>query len=184
VEVVPLNKAHVAGAVALHRSVRPRCYRGKNAPAVLRAFYGAYANRDYTVGTAAVAEGGEVVAVVCGVTRPEAPARWLRRRRPWRSLAARAFGGAAMATGGWPAGVLDAWTEEEETAIVILSAAWREDVNADEVRKVFEYFEAASASRGAGSACAPSTRPEEGWEDLGYALRREADGVVRYVKRI
>ncbi|UCH78372.1 MAG: hypothetical protein JSU81_00015 [Candidatus Coatesbacteria bacterium] len=183
-EVVPLNKSHVAGAVALHRSSRPRCYRGKNARAVLRSFYEAYANHDYTVGTAAVAEGEEIVAVVCGTTRPEAPAQWLKERRPWRSLAARTFGGAAMATGGWPVEVLSRWVEEEKPVIFVLSAVWREDLGADQVRKVFEYFGAASASRGAALLCAPSLRPEEGWEELGYASRREAGRVERYVKSI
>jgi len=184
VEVVPLNRSHVAGAVALHRSSRPRCYRGKNAPVVLRSFYEAYANHDYTVGTAAVAEGGEIVAVVCGTTRPEAPAQWLRERRPWRSLAARTLGGAAMATGGWPVEVLKRSVEEEKPVIFVLSAVWREDLGADQVRKVFEYFEAASASRGAASVLTPSLGPEEGWEELGFNLRGEADGVERYVKPI
>lgn len=183
-EVVPLNRSHVAGAVALHRKVKPRCYRGKSSPAVLRAFYEAYANRDYTVGTAAVAEGGEVVAVVCGTTRPEAPEQWLRRRRPWRSLAARILGGAAMATGGWPVEILNQWGEREKAAVFVVSAVWPENRGADQVRTIFEYFEAASASRGAGSVVAPSLGPEEKWEELGYTSRGEAGGVERYVKSL
>ena len=96
---VPLNRSHLKGAVGLHRASRPWCYRGKDAAFVLRAFYDACANRDHTVGTAGL-EGEEVVGVACGTTDPAAPAAWLRKRRPWRSLAARVAGGADMALGG------------------------------------------------------------------------------------
>jgi hypothetical protein len=104
-KIVPLNQSHAGKVAALHRATRPWCYRGKDAKAVLRAFYDAYANRDYTVGTVAVEEGG-VVAAACGTTDLEGPARWLKRRRRWRSLWPRLVGGADMALGGWNAAAL------------------------------------------------------------------------------
>lgn len=156
---VPLNRSHLKGAVGLHRASRPWCYRGKDAAFVLRAFYDACANRDYTVGTAGL-EGKEVVGVVCGTTAAAAPAAWLKKRRPWRSLAARVAGGADMALGGWNREVF-ADAEGQGRAVFLLAAAAAEGLSEEDAGDMFDFFAAAASSRGASHVYAPAAAPDE-----------------------
>jgi len=183
---VPLNRSHLKGAVELHRATRPWCYRGKDAAFVLRAFYDAYANRDHTVGTAGL-EGEKVVAVACGATDPAAPAEWLKKRRPWRSLAARVAGGANMALGGWSReDIADA--EAQGRAVFLLAAAAAEDLSEGDVGTLFDTFAAAASSRGASRVYAPAAAPDErllkvGFETVeGFASREGAP--IRYVRKL
>lgn len=165
-KIVPLSRAHLKGAVKLHRSSRPWCYRGKNAACVLRAFYDACANRDYTVGTVAL-EAGKVVGVMCGATDPTAPAEWLRRRRPWRSFGARLLGGPNMARGGWEREVLEA-AGAEGPSVYLLAAVTAEGTSADDVATLFDFFAAAAASRGARRVVAPAAAPDERLRRVGF----------------
>jgi hypothetical protein len=163
---VPLNRSHIRGAVELHRASRPWCYRGKKASYVLRAFYDAYANRDFTVGTAGL-ESKKVVGVVCGATDLGAPAAWLKSRRPWRSLAARAAGGANMALGGWSPDAL-AGVKNEGRPIYLLAAVTGDDLGDDAVGTLFDTFAAAASSRGASSIFAPAPAPDERLLKVGF----------------
>ena len=165
-KTVPLNRSHLKGAVELHRAARPWCYRGGNARYVLRAFYDAYANRDYTVGTAGL-EGKEVVGLACGTTDAAAPAEWLKRRRPWRSLAARVAGGANMALGGWNREVFTA-AEAQGRAAYLLAAVAAEGLSEGEVATMFDYFAAAASSRGASRIYAPAAAPDERLQKVGF----------------
>ncbi len=168
-KVVPLNRSHLRGAVELHRSTRPWCYRGKNARCVLRAFYDAYANRDYTVGTAA-SEGGSVVGVACGTTDLAAPARWLARRRRWRSLCARVTGGADMALGGWDAAALARASADARRPGYLLGAATADALSEDDVGATFDVFAASFASRGVSRVFAPAAAPDERLARVGFEL--------------
>ena len=184
--VVPLNGSHLAGIVALHRATRPWCYRGKDAKGVLRAFYDAYANRDYTVGTVAVEEGG-VVAAACGTTDLEGPARWLRRRRRWRSLWPRLVGGADMALGGWDGAALARASAGFGRPGYLLAAATAGGLTDADVADVFAAFAAAMASRGAACICAPTATADERLVKAGFELGRGGstgteDGFVFYVR--
>lgn len=166
---MPLNRSHLRGAVELHRSTRPWCYRGKNARRVLRAFYDAYANRDYTVGTAAL-EGASVVGVACGTTDLAAAARWLAGRRPWRSLCARMAGGADMASGGWDAGALARASADTRRPGYLLAAATADALSEDDVGAIFDAFAASLASRGVSRVFAPAAAPEERFLRVGFEL--------------
>lgn len=186
--IVPLDQSHVRDVVALHRATRPWCYRGKDAEVVLRAFYDAYANRDYTVGTAAFEEGG-VVAVVCGTTDLEGPARWLRQRRRWRSLWPRLVGGAEMALGGWDAGALARVSAGTARPGYLLAAATADGLTEVDVADAFAAFAAAMASRGAGHICAPTATPDERLVKVGFELAcggstGAENGFAFYVKRL
>jgi hypothetical protein len=168
-KVVPLNRSHLRGAVELHRSTRPWCYRGKNARRVLRAFYDAYANRDYTAGTAAL-EGASVVGVACGTTDLAAPARWLARRRPWRSLCARVTGGADVALGGWDAAALARASADTPRPGYLLAAATADALSEDDVGAMFDAFAASLASRGVSRVFAPAPAPDERLARVGFKL--------------
>lgn len=163
---VPLNRSHLKGAVELHRASRAWCYRGKDAAFVLRSFYDAYANRDFTVGTAGL-EGTRVVGVVCGATDPAAPVEWLKRRRPWRSLGARLFGGSDMALGGWAPDAL-AGAGGGGRAVHLLAAATADGLGDDDVASLFDHFAAAASSRGAGRIVAPAEAPDERLLKVGF----------------
>ena len=163
---VPLNRSHLKGAVGLHRASRPWCYRGKDAAFVLRAFYDACANRDHTVGTAGL-EGEEVVGVACGTTDPAAPAAWLRKRRPWRSLAARVAGGADMALGGWNREVF-ADAGAQGRSAYLLAAVTAEGLSEGDVATMFDFFAAAASSRGASRIYAPAAAPDERLLKVGF----------------
>lgn len=156
---VPLNRSHIRGAVELHRASRPWCYRGKDAAFVLRAFYDACANRDFTVGTAGL-EGKKVVGLACGATDFAAPAAWLKGRRPWRSLAARAAGGANMVLGGWSREDF-AGAETGGRAVFLLAAVTAEGLSAGDVGTIFDTFAAAASSRGASIIYAPAPALDE-----------------------
>gem|GEM_PF-1836700 len=188
-KIVPLNESHVRKVVALHRATRPWCYRGKDAKAVLGAFYDAYANRDYTVGTAALLEGGSVVGVICGTTDLEGPARWLRRRRRWRSFWPRLAGGADMALGGWKAAALAGAPAGAARPGYLLAAVTADGLADADVASAFSAFGAAMASRGAACICAPTAAPDERLVKVGFELARggpaSADnGFVVYVRRL
>jgi hypothetical protein len=163
---VPLNRSHIRGAVELHRASRPWCYRGKKASYVLRAFYDAYANRDFTVGTAGL-ESKKVVGVVCGATDLGAPAAWLKSRRPWRSLAARAAGGANMALGGWSREDF-AEAEAGSRAVFLIAAVAAEGSGEGDWGTMFDTFAAAASSRGASSIFAPAPAPDERLLKVGF----------------
>lgn len=165
-KTVPLNRSHLKGAVELHRAARPWCYRGRDAAYVLRAFYDAYANRDYTVGTAGL-EGGRVAGVACGTTNPAGPAEWLRRRRPWRSWAARVAGGTGMALGGWGREVF-ADAEAQGRVAYLLAAVTAEGLSEGDVATLFDFFAAAAASRGASRIYAPAAAPDERLLKVGF----------------
>jgi hypothetical protein len=168
--LVPLNRSHLGGAAALHRDGLVWGYRGKRGKGVLRRFYDAYANRDYSVGTAAL-EGAEVVGVVCGTTDPGAPAKWLKRRRPWRSLGPRLFGGADMATAGWnPAALAGAGIEGRP--VYLIAAAVAADAGADDLKALMDGFEAAAASRGATHIVVPAESEDEDWPFFGFDVRQ------------
>jgi hypothetical protein len=184
-EVVPLNRAHLEGAVALHRATRPLCYRGQTGKAVLRAFYDAYANRDFPVGTAAL-EGGEIVGVMCGATDPTGPARWLRRRRRWRSLCPRLAGGANMALGGWDVAALAQAAGDIERPAFIIAATSAGKAAREVLAALTGAFAAAAASRGATHVVAPSGAPDERLIEAGFE-RAGARGnglLVAYVKKL
>jgi hypothetical protein len=168
-KVVPLNRSHLRGAVELHRSTRPWCYRGKNARRVLRAFYDAYANRDYTVGTAAL-EGASVVGVACGTTDLAAPARWLAGRRPWRSLCARMTGGADMASGGWDAAALARASADARRPGYFVAAATADALGEDDIGAIFDAFAASLASRGVSRVFAPAAAPDERLARVGFEM--------------
>ena len=165
-KTVPLNRSHIRGAVELHRAARPWCYRGKNAAFVLRAFYDACANRDFTVGTAAL-EGKKVVGVVCGATDLAAPAAWLKSRRPWRSFGARLFGGPDTALGGWAPDAL-ATDIREGRPIFLLAATTADGLNEGDIEKLFDAFAAAASSRGARRIVAPASAPDERLLKVGF----------------
>ncbi len=166
---MPLNRSHLRGAVELHRSSRPWCYRGKNTRRVLHAFYDAYANRDYTVGTAAL-EGASVVGVACGTTDVAAPAHWLARRRRWRSLYARLTGGADIASGGWGAAALARASADTRRPGYLLAAATADALSDDDVGAIFDAFAASLASRGVSRVFAPAAAPEERFLKVGFDL--------------
>jgi hypothetical protein len=182
--VVPLNRAHLEGAVALHRATRPLCYRGKTGRAVLRAFYDAYANRDFTVGTAALEE-AEVVGVMCGTTDPTGPARWLWRRRRWRSLWPRLAGGAKMALGGWDVATLAQAAGDIERPAFLLAAAVEQPAE-EGWAALTGAFAAAAASRGATHVVAPSGAPDERLIEAGFERAGERGNglLVAYVRRL
>jgi len=159
VKVVPLDRSHVRGAAALHRRGRVWFYRGKGAPCVLRTFYDAYANRDYTLGAVAVAE-GEVIAAACAATRADGARRWIRARRPWRSLCARIAGGREMATGGLGADYFDAVETEGKPAFLVSLAA-APGVEGDALVQLLDRLAAAAASRGARWLWAPAADAAE-----------------------
>jgi hypothetical protein len=183
-KTMPLNRAHVRRAVALHRATRPWCYRGKTARSVLRAFYDAYANRDFTVGTAAL-EGEDIVGVMCGATDPAGPARWLRRRRRWRSFWPRLAGGPDMALGGWDAAVLTGAAEGCERPVYLVAAATSEDLTEDGLAALRGAFAAAAASRGAAYIVAPAAAPDERLELAGFEkLDGGVEGLVIYVRKL
>jgi hypothetical protein len=165
--VVPLNRAHVVEAVALHRATRPWCYRGKTGRAVLGAFYDAYANRDFTVGTVALEE-GQVVGVMCGATDPTGPARWLRERRRWRSLCSWLAGGVNVALGGWDVGALARAAGDIERPAFLVSAAMTEKAAKEGLTALSGAFAAAAASRGATHIVAPSAAPDERLVEAGF----------------
>lgn len=183
---VPLNRSHIRGAVELHRASRPWCYRGKNAAFVLRAFYDACANRDFTVGTAAL-EGKKVVGVVCGATDLAAPAAWLKSRRYWRSLGARVFGGPDMALGGWTPEAL-AGAAREARAVFLLAATAAEGLGDDDVTSLFDHFAAAASSRGARRIIAPARAPDESLLKLGFetveGLSSKEGASLFYVRKL
>jgi hypothetical protein len=168
-KIVPLNRSHLRGAVELHRSTRPWCYRGKNARCVLRAFYDAYANRDCTVGTAAL-EGASVVGVACGTTNAAAPARWLAGRRRWRSLCARITGGADMASGGWDAAALARASADVRRPGYFVAAVTADALNENDVGAIFDVFAASLASRGVSRVFAPAAAPDERLALVGFEL--------------
>lgn len=187
-KIAPLNGSHVRRVVALHRETRPWCYRGKEAGVVLRAFYDAYANRDYTVGTAAF-DGSTVVAVICGATDLEGPARWLRQRRRWRSLWPRLVGGAEMALGGWDGAALARASAGTARPGYLLAAATGDGLTEVDVAEAFAAFAAAVASRGAGVICAPTATPDGRLLNVGFELARGGatdaeQGFAFYVKRL
>jgi hypothetical protein len=181
---VPLNRSHLKGAVELHRASRPWCYRGKNAAFVLRAFYDAYANRDFTVGTAGL-EGKKVVGVVCGATDLAAPAEWLKARRPWRSLGARVFGGAKMALGGWSREDF-AEAEAGSRAVFLIAAVAAEGSGEGDWGTMFDTFAAAASSRGASRIVAPA--PDERLLAAGFetveGLASGEDTPLLYVRKL
>ncbi|HUV87157.1 MAG TPA: hypothetical protein VMX79_08595 [bacterium] len=185
-KTLPLNRAHVKGAVALHRATRPWCYRGKTARSVLRAFYDAYANRDFTVGTVALEEEG-VAGVMCGATDPAGPARWLRRRRRWRSLRPRLVGGADMALGGWDAVTLARAAEGLERPSYLVAAATAEELTEDGLAALSDAFAAATASRGATHIVAPSAAPDERLAIAGFETVKAdiaGEGFALYVRKL
>jgi hypothetical protein len=185
-QTLPLNRAYVKGAVALHRATRPWCYRGKAGRGVLRAFYDAYANRDFTVGTVAV-EKGDVAAVMCGATDLAGAAWWLSRRRRCRALWPRLVGGADMALGGWDAATLAGAAEGLERPAYLVAAATAEDVTEEGLAAVGGAFAAAAASRGITHVVAPSGAPDErlglaGFEKL--AAGGTPEEFVFYVRKL
>ena len=183
---VPLNRSHIRGAAELHRASRPWCYRGKDAAYVLRAFYDAYANRDFTVGTAGL-DGKKVVGVACGATDLGAAAAWLKSRRPWRSLGARLFGGSDMALGGWAPDAL-AEAGGEGRTVHLLAAATADDSGDDDVASLFDHFAAAASSRGAGRIVAPAEAPDERLLKVGFetveGLVSGEDTSLLYVRKL
>jgi hypothetical protein len=182
-KTLPLNRAHVKGAVALHRATRPWCYRGKTGRGVLRAFYDAYANRDFTVGTVALEDG--VAGVMCGATDPAGAARWLRRRKRWRSLWPRLAGGADMALGGWDAATLARAAEGLERPAYLVAAATAEELAEDSLAALGDAFAAATASRGATHIVAPSAAPDERLATAGFETVKAdtaGEGFALYVR--
>lgn len=181
----PLNGAHVRGVVALHRATRAWCYRGKAAKTVLRTFYDAYANRDFTVGTVALEE-EDVVGVMCGATDRAGPARWLRQRRRWRSFWPRLAGGADMALGGWDGGTLARAAEGFERPVYLVAAATAEGLAGDGLAALSDAFTAAVASRGATHIVAPAAAPDERLERAGFEPAGAEGGgaLVIYVKKL
>jgi hypothetical protein len=179
-----LNRAYVKGAVELHRATRPWCYRGKAGRGVLRAFYDAYANRDFTVGTVALEDG--VTGVMCAATDPEGAALWLSRRKRWRSLWPRLTGGADMALGGWDAATLAQAAEGFYRPAFLVAAATAENVTGDGLAALGDAFAAATASRGVTHIVAPSAAADE---RLGFAGFEKMEGGVPegfafYVRRL
>jgi len=170
---VPLNRSHLKGAVELHRAAKAYCYRGKDARYVLRAFYDAYANRDYTVGTAGL-EGERVVGVACGTTDLAAPGEWLRRRRPWRSLPARLAGGENMARGGW-GNEFPADAGAQGRPVYLLSAVAAEALSDEDIANLFGNFAAAAASRGADRIFAPAVAADDRLLQVGF---EQAEGLA------
>jgi hypothetical protein len=160
------------------------CYRGKAAKTVLRAFYDAYANRDFTVGTVALEE-GDVVGVMCGATDRAGPARWLRQRRRWRSFWPRLAGGGDMALGGWDAATLARAAEGFERPAYLVAAAAGGLAGGD-LAVLSDGFTAAVASRGATHIVAPATAPDERLERAGFEPAGAEGGgaLVVYVKKL
>lgn len=185
-KTLPLNRAYVKGAVTLHRTTRPWCYRGKAGRGVLRAFYDAYANRDFTVGTVALDE-ERVAGVMCGATDPAGAARWLSRRKRWRFLWPRLMGGADMALGGWDAATLVRAAEGLERPAYLVAAATAEDLTEDGLAALGDAFAAATASRGATHIVAPSAAPDERLERAGFE-KTDAGGIPEgfafYVRKL
>jgi hypothetical protein len=173
-KVVPLNGSHVRGAVNLHRAAGARCYRGPASPAVLRAFYDAYANRDGAVGTAALAA-GDVAAVICGALTAGGPAAWLSRRRRWRALRARLAAGPDLARGGWPVEVLRAAAAGDVNEAFVVSFAAAAEVAAGDIVTLFETFAAAAASHGNGVLAALCEEKTELFEAAGFDYVGEAE---------
>ena len=158
-KVVPLDRSHVRGAAALHRRGRVWFYRGKAAPCVLRAFYDGYANRDYTLGAVAVTE-GNVVAAACAATRADGARRWIRARRPWRSLCARIVGGRDMTQGGIGADYFSAAGADGKPAFLVSLAA-APGVEGDALVQLLDHLAAAAASRGVCRLWAPAADAAE-----------------------
>jgi len=163
IKVVPLDRSHVRAAAALHRGASARCYRGKATPGVLRWFYDACANRDYTLAAAAL-EDGRLVAAACGATRPEAGEAWLARRRRWRALWGRMAGGRDLARGGWPAATLAASAAGEGRAAYLLALVGA----AERLPSLVDAIAAAAASHGATVLVAPALAPDDTFITWGF----------------
>jgi hypothetical protein len=172
--LVALNRSHLRGAAELHGEGRVWCYRGKGGRGVLKRFYDAYANRDFTVGTAGL-EGSEVVGVICGTTDAGAPLEWLKRRRPWRSPGPRLFGGAHMPTGGWAPAVLEG-AGIEGRPVYLLAAAAAPCVGDNDLKALMAGFEAAAASRGATHVVVPAAKEDEDWSFDGFDVKAAETG--------
>jgi hypothetical protein len=170
VKIVPLDRSHVKGAAALHPNGVVWFYRGPADRAVLEWFYDAYANRDFTLGAAAV-EGRDVLAAAVACTDLEGAAAWLLSRRRCRSAAARRRGGPEMTRGGIPVGVFTGVTGAGGKAAFFISAVLRRDVAPAVSGDLLKYLAAAAASRGATTLYAPGQGASAELASFGFERR-------------
>lgn len=173
-KIVPFDRSHVKKAVALHQTGAAWFYAGKASAGVLKAFYDGYANRDYTLATAAM-EGERLLAAACAATDFEKAANWFNRRHIWRDLGARLAAGPSLSRGGYDPAAFAAAAGYEGKKAYVVALVTAKDVEDAVYSELAKYLSTAAASRGvcylfAASAYAPPDTGPIGFQGIAGGL--------------